>query len=46
VDRLPHELKMKMARGGPYGGGFGQFSDAIEAWRKEGSLRGLRIDVA
>lgn len=45
LDRTPPEMQMKMAKSGLWGHGIEDFVRVIEAWREEGSMRGLEIHV-
>jgi hypothetical protein len=43
LDRVPAEEQMKMARWGLWGHGIEDFLKHIEAWRAEGSMRGIKV---
>jgi len=45
IDRTPPEEQMKMARSGVWGNGIEDFLTHIEAWRAEGNLQGVEIEV-
>lgn len=43
LDQIPPEAQMQVARSGLWGKGVEDFSDQIEAWRKEGSMAGVAV---
>ncbi|KAF2865542.1 hypothetical protein BDV95DRAFT_256250 [Massariosphaeria phaeospora] len=45
IDRAPPEMQMIMARSGVWGHGVEDFDGIVEAWRKEGGMQGLEVQV-
>ncbi|KAF2708640.1 flavin-binding monooxygenase-like family protein [Pleomassaria siparia CBS 279.74] len=45
LDQAPPEMQMIIARSGLWGSGIENFIDIIEAWRKEGSMQGIEVQV-
>ncbi|KAF2634160.1 FAD/NAD(P)-binding domain-containing protein [Massarina eburnea CBS 473.64] len=45
LDQVPPEMQMIMARSGLWGSGIEDFIDIVEAWRKEGSMQGIQVEV-
>ncbi|TKA68288.1 hypothetical protein B0A55_04289 [Friedmanniomyces simplex] len=43
ADKIPPEMRMKMARNGIWGGGIEGFCDALERWWAKGGLEGLQV---
>jgi hypothetical protein len=45
IDRVPPEFQTIMARSGLWGHGIEDFMRVIEAWREEGSMRGIEVEM-
>lgn len=45
LDRVPPEEQMKMARSGLWGKGIEDFLENVEAWRAEGSMQGIDVEM-
>ncbi|PVI04021.1 flavin-binding monooxygenase-like family protein [Periconia macrospinosa] len=45
LDKIPPEMQPIVASSGLWGSGIENFLDIIEAWRKEGSLQGIQVEV-
>ena len=43
IDRVPPERRAVVARSGIWGRGSEDFVAVIEAWREEGSMRGIEV---
>lgn len=43
LDRIPPEQQMKMSRSGLWGHGMEDFLGHVEAWRTEGSMKGIEV---
>jgi hypothetical protein len=45
MDKMPMEMKMKMAKNGIYGDGILVFQDVLKEWRENGKLDDLDIQI-
>ncbi|KAL5366690.1 hypothetical protein BJX96DRAFT_180960 [Aspergillus floccosus] len=43
--RLPPEKQLALARGAPWGSDIGEFTQVLDAWRAEGGLCGMEVDL-
>lgn len=45
IDQAPPEAQMVMARSGLWGAGIEDFVRVVEAWREEGSMKGIEVRI-